>query len=596
MAVLKIGQTLQNGKYTITRVLGSGTFGISYLATTSLSVNGQLGQMNVTVNVAIKEFYMKDLNNRTTDGATVEGTQNTLVKDYRHKFRKEAENLSKLRHENIVKVIDVFDENNTTYYVMEYIDGGTLDDYILGKGRLPETEALSYAAAVGEALKYMHSCRMVHLDLKPKNIMRDKKGHIYLIDFGLSKQFDKNGEPESSTSIGLGTPGYAPLEQTSYKKDGTVPATLDIYALGATLFKMLTGTTPPDSSAILNDGFPACRLQQAGVSATVTGIVEKAMSPTRKLRYQSMDEFLRAIASVTGNKKEEDADTIIAEEDTDIKVRNSANGNEKAESVSATHEESGADDSTPIKAGHKTGIAVTALLAVVVCFALFFFIGRGKSDKKQSESTQAETEISFSKEIDLGLPSGTIWAGWNIGASKAEDPGGLFAWGETTPKKIFKTYFDSSYTKYTLAKGTTAIIGSEDDAAKVIWGGNWRMPTRKQFEELLKNCKWTQTTFKGCKGLMGKGPNGNMIFLPATGYGNENGIWYRTGSMAEGDYTCGELCSPKNHDHSTYDPVVDDDARKSMRAYDFSFRYNEQCPSLGCGPRKLGRAIRAVKQ
>ncbi len=294
MIELRIGSTLQNGKYEITKVLGSGNFGITYLATTKIAVNGQLGQMDVAVNMAIKEFYMNDLNNRASDGSTVEGTQNTMVKNYRKKFKKEAENLAKLHHPNIVKVFEVFDENNTTYYVMEYVEGGSLDEYIKSKGRLTEEEALRCTLEIADALSYMHMNMMIHLDLKPKNIMRNTKGHLFLIDFGLSKQYDENGEPESSTSIGLGTPGYAPLEQASYKQDGTLPVTIDIYALGASLYKMLTGKTPPESSYILNEGFPSLTLKQAGVSSEVIVLVKKAMASMKKDRFQSIDFMSKA--------------------------------------------------------------------------------------------------------------------------------------------------------------------------------------------------------------------------------------------------------------------------------------------------------------
>ena len=299
MNELIIGSKLQNGKYEITKVLGSGNFGITYLASTKIEVKGQIGQMDVSINVAIKEFYMKDLNNRMSDGTTVEGTQNTMVKNYRQKFKKEAENLAKLHHPNIVKVIEVFDENNTTYYVMEYVEGGSLDDYIKSKGRLTEEEALQCTLEIADALSYMHKNMMIHLDLKPKNIMRNSKGHLYLIDFGLSKQYDENGEPESSTSIGLGTPGYAPLEQASYKQDGTLPVTLDIYALGASLYKMLVGKTPPESSYILNEGFPSSALLQIGISKDTISVVEKAMASMKKDRYQTVDSLSKALEIVS---------------------------------------------------------------------------------------------------------------------------------------------------------------------------------------------------------------------------------------------------------------------------------------------------------
>ena len=374
MAELKQGTALQNGKYKIVKVLGKGSFGITYLAATRIAVNGQLGQMNVTVNVAIKEFYMKDLNNRTSDGTTVEGTQNSLVKNYRQKFRKEAENLAKLHHPNIVKVIEVFDENNTTYYVMEYIEGGSLDDYIKQKGHLLEDEALWCVAQIGKALSYMHKNRMIHLDLKPNNVMRDSKGTLVLIDFGLSKQYDENGEPESSTSIGLGTPGYAPLEQANYKQDGTLPVTLDIYALGASLYKMLTGKTPPESSYVLNEGLPLSRLKEAGVSDAVIVIVEKAMAPMKKKRYQSVEELSSAIGTI------EEKTSFDSQIGNTIDVI-TPNGNTKQE-----NEE---DNAPPLQ---KYGIAVIIIIFMSICF--------GTNWNRPTLSPEIENDLNQLEEVD----------------------------------------------------------------------------------------------------------------------------------------------------------------------------------------------------
>ena len=292
---LCIGTTLQNGKYTIVKELGHGSFGITYQATTDVALNGKLGNMNVKVNVAIKEFFMPDLNNRAVDGSTVEGTKNTLVVDYRRKFRREAENLARLHHAGIVKVLEIFDENNTTYYVMEYIEGENLDKYIMRRGHLDENETKVVVCEIASALEYMHKYRMLHLDLKPKNIMHDSNGRVKLIDFGLSKQYTAEGEPESSTSIGMGTPGYAPIEQANYHQDGTFPVTLDIYAFGATIYKMLTGQTPPHASDLLEDGFPETMFRNLGVSEHMIGCVKKAMGPTKKSRYQTVDEMVRDI-------------------------------------------------------------------------------------------------------------------------------------------------------------------------------------------------------------------------------------------------------------------------------------------------------------
>ena len=299
MNELKKGCTLQQGKYRIVRTLGRGSFGITYLATTKVSLSGSLGQMDVTVNVAIKEFFMEEFNRRSSDGSCVDDTNSSLVKNYRKKFYREADNLSKLRHPNIVRVLEVFDENNTSYYAMEYINGETLDEYIKSKGRIPENEAIVQLREIGSALKHMHDNKMLHLDLKPKNIMRNVEGHLLLIDFGLSKQYDQNGEPESSTTLGLGTPGYAPIEQAYFKQEGAFPATLDIYAIGATFYKMLTGMTPPYASTVLDEGLDISTFEKCRLSENTIKIVQKAMSPRRKERYQDVYNLLAALGGNT---------------------------------------------------------------------------------------------------------------------------------------------------------------------------------------------------------------------------------------------------------------------------------------------------------
>ena len=312
---LSPGSTLRGGKYKIRKILGQGSFGITYLASAKISSQGNLGTMEVEVKVAIKEFFMSEVNGRQADGSSVDGSSGSVFTNYRRKFRKEAENLAGLKHSNIVRVFDVFDENNTTYYAMEYIDGSNLDDYIRERGSIPEHEALNIIAEIGGAVTYMHSRKMLHLDIKPKNIMRKAGGTGCLIDFGLSKQFTDDGEPESSTSIGLGTPGYAPIEQAGYTRDGSFPATLDIYALGATLFKMLTGKRLPEATYILNDGFPDAMLAEKGICASTRAAVKKAMAPLRKDRFQDVRSFIDALGytppTYEDYKDDKDEATVI---------------------------------------------------------------------------------------------------------------------------------------------------------------------------------------------------------------------------------------------------------------------------------------------
>lgn len=275
--------------YRIERVLGQGSFGITYVA--NVRLKGRLGAIESVAMVAIKEFFLRDVSCR--NGLRVFSvSDSTLCSDYRRDFLREAQNLSRLDNDHIVKVLETIEENDTVYYVMEYLSGGNLDQHILSHGKLSCREALDIAIQIGEALKCMHAQHMLHLDLKPLNVMRGEDGHIVLIDFGLSKCFGADGQPESSTRIGQGTTGYAPIEQHSFNKaDGFMP-TLDIYALGATLFKMLTGSVPPEASVVLNEGLPVDELSSAGVPPAVIALVEHAMQPLRRMRHQTVGEFV----------------------------------------------------------------------------------------------------------------------------------------------------------------------------------------------------------------------------------------------------------------------------------------------------------------
>ena len=291
--------TVLRGKknsYRIDRVLGQGTFGITYLAYTTVTVEGDLGKLQTEIQVAVKEFFMSDINGREGSSVTTGGS-GELFDRYRHKFAREASNLAKLKHCGIVKVIETFEANGTSYYAMEYCGGGSLDALIANRGGLPEGEALRYFGQIAEALSYMHSQRMLHLDLKPGNVMLRTDGEAVLIDFGLSKQFNDKGEPESSTTIGGGTPGYAPIEQANYREDsgGKLPVTMDVYALGGTLYKMLTGERPPVASDVMNNELPEQPLRDHGVSDDVIAAIHRAMQPKSRDRYQTVAAFAAAL-------------------------------------------------------------------------------------------------------------------------------------------------------------------------------------------------------------------------------------------------------------------------------------------------------------
>lgn len=321
--------TILHGKsynYCIEKAIGSGTFGITYVA--KVRLKGTLGELQTDTTVAIKEFFMRDFNGRIgTD--VLSGSNSDIYRNYRKDFLREANNLAKCKHPNIVKVLEAFEENNTAYFSMEYIDGENLNDYILNKGQLTEREALRIIVQIGDALSLMHDNKMLHLDIKPLNVMLRKNGDAVLIDFGLSKQFNNNGEPESSTRIGAGTVGYAPLEQGNYKKDDGFSPTLDIYALGATLFKELTGTTPPDASSIFNDGFPEQKMKEMDIRPETITLVSWAMEPMRRKRPQNITEFTNRIKQLLPTAPDNLRNPVIIEPqrtekpaETDIEICN----------------------------------------------------------------------------------------------------------------------------------------------------------------------------------------------------------------------------------------------------------------------------------
>ena len=298
---LKENTLLQGGKYRIIRKLGQGGFGITYLAEQS-----GLGR-----EVAIKEFFMSEYCDR--DSATsrafigTEGSRMT-VNRFLEKFLKEARNIANLKHPNIIAIYDIFEENNTAYYVMEYHPEGSLWSLVDKQGAMNEKQALHYIQQVALALKYIHNHRIMHLDIKPENILIDENNNAILIDFGISKVYDKHATvPMHKTprsSIVTFSPEYAPIEQ--YTTDGVAefsPAT-DIYSLGATLFTLLTGNCPPTAVKLVESDYLAEKLNLHKVSQQNIEAVVRSMAFTKEKRPQSIDEFLLLINSNGGGYKE----------------------------------------------------------------------------------------------------------------------------------------------------------------------------------------------------------------------------------------------------------------------------------------------------
>lgn len=280
---LKQGTLLQGGKYRIEKVLGQGGFGITYLAM----------QVNLNRKVAIKEFFMKELCSRDENTHRVcyaSSSDGTIVDNFKKKFIKEAQTISSLNHRNIIRIHDNFEENGTAYYAMEYIEGYSISDILNQQGKFQEEVAIQYIKEVSDALNYIHSKHINHLDIKPGNIMvRYADNSVVLIDFGVAKQYDQStGEGTTSTPVGV-SHGYSPLEQYSEGGVKSFSPQSDIYALGATLYRMVVGEKPPHAISISQNGFPSL---PETLSSAVRNAITLSMKLKRSERPQTVEIFV----------------------------------------------------------------------------------------------------------------------------------------------------------------------------------------------------------------------------------------------------------------------------------------------------------------
>lgn len=243
---LNIGYSLKGAVlYTIAEPLHSGGFGITYRATAQIMV----GNIPQTATFTIKEFFMSKICSRDADGSVVVATENQQAFKYaKADFKTEAEILHSLKHANIVPVNEVFEQNNTVYYVMSYLGNISLYQYVAENGgALQESQAKDIILPLTSALAYLYNRNILHLDIKPDNIMMVRHGNTIkpvLIDFGQAMYF-VNGKPKKDKGIRGYSKGYSPLQLK--QNVSTFSPSLDIYSLAATLLYMLSGVDPCDA-------------------------------------------------------------------------------------------------------------------------------------------------------------------------------------------------------------------------------------------------------------------------------------------------------------------------------------------------------------
>ena len=277
--VLSPGACLASGEYRIEQPLGQGGFGITY--------QGKDTRLNRAV--AVKEFFPEGC---WREGSTVvsAGRWNSdTYSNAKQRFLLEGQTLGQFNHPGIVRVFYYFEENNTAYMVMEYLRGKTLAELLKQRKRkLLEAQALEHIAKVGEALEILHQAQFLHRDIKPDNIMLADDGRVVLIDFGAARDFASNNTTRYTTML---TPGYAPLEQ--YGRALKYGAFTDIYALGSTLYHLLTGSAPV-SAIERAAGVELKTVKEVApqISSHISEAIDRAMKMNVTERVQSVREFL----------------------------------------------------------------------------------------------------------------------------------------------------------------------------------------------------------------------------------------------------------------------------------------------------------------
>ena len=364
------------GRYTIKSVLGQGGFGITYLGMDELYQR----------KVAIKEFFPQGIVTRNTEYEdTVTVTYVEEKADYekgKERFLKEARTMAKFsKNEGIVKVLDFFEINNTAYIVMEYLEGITLKQYIRENQRITLEELVRLLVPLIESLDEIHSQGMIHRDISPDNIMVLPDGRIKLMDFGAARDYTKFGEKTLSIVL---KPGYAPPEQ--YQTHGIQGPWTDIYALCATMYKCITGETPPDAiDRVIDDHLK--KISEFGITIPpqVESVIIKGMSVSAKDRYQDIKDFCE---DLYGGYEE-----IPASENEEIEIEQvliKENVENKVKKKTSVQEVKSKTDNKKYRQQKK--LSGKAVLAVILCILL---VGGGVklySDKREQQIAEQKKQ------------------------------------------------------------------------------------------------------------------------------------------------------------------------------------------------------------
>ena len=394
------------GRYVIQEVLGQGGFGITYLGIDKLYGN----------KVAIKEYYPQKIAMRKAQYEDVVTVTSIEEKNNYNKGKKrfldEAQVMARFnKNEGIVKILDFFEANNTAYIVMEYLEGITLKQYLGKYGVIQFRNLIEMMLPLREALIEIHSQGLIHRDISPDNIMVQHNGKLKLMDFGAARDYTESGNKSLTVIL---KPGYAPPEQ--YQTHGVQGPWTDIYALCATIYKCLTGITPPDAIArVMDDKFKEPDQLDGKLSPDIKKILWKGMNIFPEERYQDIVEFgedvYDALFTPEENKKLDLDNEKNIDEDLDSPDKDN-------ESVLKDDKIEGAVKKTSIPKKEKRKSPVKKVLVIIVCLLLAGGIKYYSTGNEQEISTAKKDLVENPKIVkDTSVEGGKkvtwdcIWFG-----------------------------------------------------------------------------------------------------------------------------------------------------------------------------------------
>ncbi|WP_370811077.1 protein kinase domain-containing protein [Anaerobutyricum hallii] len=394
------------GRYVIQKVLGQGGFGITYLGIDKLYGN----------KVAIKEYYPQKIAMRKAQYEDVVTVTSIEEKNNYNKGKKrfldEAQVMARFnKNEGIVKILDFFEANNTAYIVMEYLEGITLKQYLGKYGVLQFRNLIEMMLPLLEALIEIHSQGLIHRDISPDNIMVQHNSKLKLMDFGAARDYTESGNKSLTVIL---KPGYAPPEQ--YQTHGVQGPWTDIYALCATIYKCLTGITPPDAIArVMDDKFKEPDQLDGKLSPDIKKILWKGMNIFPEERYQDIVEFGEDVCDAL----------FIPEENKKLDLDNEKNIDEDLDSPDKDNESvlkddkiEGAVKKTSIPKKEKRKSPVKKVLVIIVCLLLAGGIKYYSTGNEQEISTAKKDLVENPKIVkDTSVEGGKkvtwdcIWFG-----------------------------------------------------------------------------------------------------------------------------------------------------------------------------------------